>query len=85
MEEISLQSGSLESFPIFFYVHLNARFACCRSTLQLRKERMSGSYHRLRSADTFVRDWQKFLSVSIKMKAFPSFYQFLLHTVLRNL
>ena len=75
----------LKEFFHILYVRLNACFACCRSTLQLRKERMWGSYHRLRSAETFVRDWQKFLSVSVKMKAFPSFYQFVVHTVFKEL
>ena len=63
----------LKEFSHILYVRLDACFACNRSTLQLRKERMWGSYHRLRSAETFVRDWQKFLSFSVKMKAFPSF------------
>ena len=63
----------LNEFSHILYVRLNACFACCWSTLQLRKERMWESYHRLRSAEMFVRDWQKFISVSFKMKIFPSF------------
>ena len=75
----------LKEFSHILYVRLNACFACCRSTLQLRKERMWGSYHHLRSAETFVRDWKKFISVSVKMKAFPSFYQSVVHTVFKEL
>ena len=44
----------LKEFSHILYVRLNACFACCRSTLQLRKERMWGSYHRLGAAETFV-------------------------------
>ena len=67
MEEISLQS---ESRATVLYVRFNACFACLQSTLQMRKERMWGSYHCLRSADKMGE------SFSVKMKAFPSFYQF---------
>ena len=38
-----------ESFPTL--LRLSACYACCRSTLQMRRERMWGSYHRLRSAE----------------------------------
>ena len=75
----------LKEFSHILYVRLNACFACCRSTLQLRKERMWGSYHRLGSAEMLVRDWQKFLSVSVKMKAFLSFYQFVVYTGFKEL
>ena len=75
----------MQEFSRILYVRLNACFACHRSTLQMRKERMWGSYHRLRSAETFVHDWRKFLSVTVKVKAFPSFYQFVTHTVFKEL
>ena len=45
---------------------------------------MWGSYHRLQCSETFVHDWKTFLSAA-KMKAFPSFYQFVTHTVFREL
>ena len=32
---------------------------------------MWGAYHRLRTAPTFVSDWQAFLSTSIRDKVFP--------------
>ena len=32
---------------------------------------MWGCYQRLRTANTFVKDWQK----SVELKAFPAFYQ----------
>ena len=46
---------------------------------------MWGSYHRLRCSETFVHDWKTFLSAAVKMKAYPSFYQFVTHTVFREL
>ena len=75
----------MQEFSHIFYVRLNTSFACHRSTLQMRKERMWGSYHCLRCSVTFVHDWKTFLSAAVKMKAFPSFYQFVTHTVFREL
>ena len=63
----------MQEFFRILYVHLNACFACRRSTLQMRKERMWGLYHCLRCSETFVHDWKTFLSAAVKMK---TFYQF---------
>ena len=60
----------LTSFAHVLRVRLDACFPCCRSTLQLKKERMWGAYHRFRTADTFVHDWRVFLTKSVNMKAF---------------
>ena len=68
VEEISLQSGSLERVFPYSLCAFECMFCLLPVySIQLRKERMWGSYHHLRSAETFVHDWQKFLSVSVKM------------------
>ena len=75
----------LSSFAHILIVRLNACFPCKHSTLQLKKERMWGAYHRLRTSVTFVGDWQTFLSTSVQLKAFPAFYQFVTHYVFKGL
>ena len=75
----------LTSFAHVLRVRLDACFPCCRSTLQLKKERMWGAYHRFRTADTFVHDWRVFLTKSVNMKAFPAFYQFVTHAMFKEL
>lgn len=73
----------LFSFAHILVVRLRACFPCKHSSLQLRKERMWGAYHRLRTADTFVSDWRTFLE-SVRLKAYPAFYQFVTHHISRN-
>lgn len=73
------------SFAHVLIVRLNACFPCKHSTIQLRKERMWGAYHRFRTSNTFVRDWQAFLSTSVQLKAFPAFYQFVTHHLFKDL
>ena len=51
----------LSSFAHILIVRLRACFPCNHTSLQLRKERMWGAYHRLRTADTFVSDWRLFI------------------------
>jgi len=46
---------------------------------------MWGAYHRLRTADNFVNDWRVFLSDSVRLKAFPAFYQFVTHHIFKEL
>ena len=75
----------LFSFAHVLVVCLRACFPCKHSSLQLRKERMWGAYHRLRTADTFVSDWRTFLVESIRLKAFPAFYQFVTHHIFKEL
>ena len=75
----------LTSFAHVLRVRLDACFPCCWSTLQLKKERMWGAYHRFRTADTFVHDWRVFLTKSVNMKAFPVFYQFVTHAMFKEL
>ena len=89
MQEWWKQSPSnlelLTKFAHILHVRLNACFAYSRSTLQLKKERMWGAYHRLRTADSFVQDWRIFLNHSVNMKAFSAFYQFVTHTIFKEL
>jgi len=75
----------LTTFAHVLIVRLRACFPCNHSTLQLKKERMWGAYHRLRTADTFVNDWRVFLSDSVRLKAFPAFYQFVTHHIFKEL
>ena len=75
----------LSSFAHILIVRLRACFPCNHTSLQLRKERMWGAYHRLRTADTFVSDWRLFITNSIGLKAFPSFYQFVTQHIFKEL
>ena len=46
---------------------------------------MWGAYHQLRTARTFVEDWDAFLSMSIRCKALPAFCQFVTHYIFKKL
>ena len=57
LQEWQKQSANhmkLSSFAHILIVRLRACFPCNYTSLQLRKERMWGAYHRLRTAYTFV-------------------------------
>ena len=57
-------------------VRLKACFPCKYKSTVLRRERMWGCYQRLCTANTFVKDWQIFISKSVGLKHFhPAFYQ----------
>ena len=75
----------LSSFAHILIVRLRACFPCNHTSLQLRKERMWGAYHRLRTANTFVSEWRLFITNSIGLKAFPSFYQFVTQHIFKEL
>lgn len=75
----------LSSFAHILIVRLRACFPCKHKSLQLKKERMWGAYHRLRTADTFVSDWRLFITNSTGLKAFPSFYQFVTQNIFKEL
>ena len=65
----------LSWFAHVLIVRLKACFPCKYKSTVLRRERMWGCYQRLRTANTFVKDWQIFISKSVGLKAFPAFYQ----------
>ena len=73
----------LESFSHVLVVRLKSCFASKHTTTQLRKERMWGAYHQLRTAKTFVNDWRTFLADSVHQKAFPVFFQFVTQTIFK--
>lgn len=75
----------LEVFSHVLVVRLRACFTSKRTTAQLQRERMWGAYHQLRTADTFVKDWRAFLNDSVGQKAYPAFFQFVTHTVFKEL
>ena len=47
--------------------------------------RMWGCYRRLRTADTFIHDWQRFITQSVGTKAFPAFYQYVTQHIFEKL
>ena len=74
----------LSTFFRVLAVRLGACFASKWSTLQLKKEKMWGAYHRLRTADSFVSDWSV-SGKSVQCKAFPAFYQYITHHIFKTL
>ena len=85
MEEISLQSGSLERVFPYSLCTFECMFCLLPVYSTIEEIKNVGTIHRLRSAETFVHDWQVSFCFSVKMKAFPSFYQFVVHTVFKEL
>ena len=53
--------------------------------MALKRTRMWGCYHRLRTADTFIHDWQRFITQSVGTKAFPAFYQYVTQHIFEKL
>ena len=76
---------TLRPFAHILVVRLKACFASKHKTMQLKRERMWAAYHRLRTAETFVKDWRDFLATSVGFKAFPAFYQFVTHDIFKKL
>ena len=76
---------TLSTFSHILLVRLKACFTRKYKTLKLRKEKMWGAYHRLRTATTFRKHWASFLNQSISYKAHPAFYQFVTQTIFDDL
>ena len=53
------------------------------SMLQVRREAMWSSYHKLSTSDTFAKNWERFLTVSINSLPNPIFYQYVTECVLK--
>ena len=53
------------------------------SMLQGRREVMWSSYHKLSTSDTFAKNWERFLTVSINSLPNPIFYQYMTECVLK--
>ena len=64
---------------------LKTCFQHSHSSLQLRKNKMWGLYHQLRTSVTFKREWSKFLQESVGHQASPAFFQYVTHTVFKEL
>ena len=66
-------------------VRLQACFVCKKKDMTSRKERMWRSYIRLRTARTFVKDWKDFITDSVAMKTYLSFYQYITQNIFERL
>ena len=55
------------------------------SSIQLRKDKMWGAYHMLRTSKTFREDWSQFLLESVGHQASPAFFQYVTHTLFKAL
>lgn len=74
---------SFDTFSKWLIDDLKTCFKPCRS-LRLRREKMWGEYHKLRTKDTFTKEWEKFLKASIDQKASPTFFQYVSNRVFRQ-
>ena len=72
-------------FAHVLIVRLKACFASKCSSMALKRTRMWGCYHRLRTADTFIHDWQRFITQSVGTKAFTAFYQYVTQHIFEKL
>ena len=53
--------------------------------MKVKKERMWGTYHKVRTSSEFTDRWKRFLQDSIKEDAAPSFFQFVTDKVFKDL
>ena len=75
----------LHNFSHILVTRLKACFASKHKTFQLKRERMWGAYHRLRSSETFHKDWKDFVDESVGLKGYPVLYQFVTHIIFKKL
>lgn len=75
-----------ESLNRFSTWLVNSLDICFRDSgsLKLRREKMWGDFHRLRTSDKFKREWGDFLE-EIGQVALPAFYQFVSNVVFKEL
>ena len=67
--------AALHMFSLVLCTRLGACFCSKHTSQHLKKEKMWRSFHRLRTATTFRRDWRKFIESSVGLHAHPTFYQ----------
>ena len=75
----------LTQFTVGLTARLKTCFQCNHSSLRLKKEKMWGLYHQLRTSKNFKEEWSQFLQASVGHQASPAFFQFVTHTVFKEL
>ena len=72
-----------------FAFHLVRQLKTCfnsqQKSLHLRKERMWGMYHQLRTSNAFKCEWKEYLESCVKASASPCFYQYVTNELFKDL
>ena len=76
---------NLADFVRVLVVRLTSCFTRRYTSLRLRREKMWEAYHQLRTAQMFKVSWATFLLHSIGHTAHPAFYQYVTHTIFKEL
>ena len=72
-------------FALYLVTQLKTCFQSKVKSLHLRRERMWGMYHQLRTSDTFRCKWKKFLESSVHVSSSPCFCQYVTNEVFKQL
>ena len=75
----------LTKFATGLTASLKTCFQHNHSSVRLKKEKMWGLYHQLRTSKDFKEEWSQFLKKSVRHQASPAFFQFVTHTVFKEL
>ena len=75
----------LTKFTVGLTSRLKTCFQCKHSSLRLKKEKMWGLYHQLRTSKKFNQEWSQFLQESVGHQASPAFFQFVTHRIFKEL
>ena len=76
---------SSKIFALYLVTQLKTCFQSKVKSLHLRRERMWGMYHQLRTSDTFRCKWNKFLESSVCVSSSPCFCQYVTNEVFKEL
>ena len=76
---------SSAKFALYLVTQLKTCFQSKLKSLHLRRERMWGMYHQLRTSAKFKGEWKKFLQSSVKVMNSPCFCQYVTHEVFKEL
>lgn len=76
---------SSAKFALYLVTQLKTCFQSKLKSLHLRRERMWGMYHQLRTSARFKGEWKRFLQSSVKAMSSPIFCQYVTNEVFKEL
>ncbi len=81
----SSQPDLFHQFSRYLTTTLKKCFVNTHKTNILKKAKMWGMYHQLRTSDSFKKEWRLFVEKSVQLDMSAAFYQYVTHEVFKEL